>query len=142
MQFVFDYHTDLDHHGNVKGGKGKLSCVREVELAPPAVYSLVATPCCDIIEELRTLLRDFYRYTSIDTSLDPHAQLSYEAKRERDPRVKDARNKLSSSQWILDMINGHLASEWDVADDGSLLKTELRPDPSADRNRRKRKAPN
>ena len=40
------------------------------------------------------------------------------------------------------MMNRHLASKWDVADDGSLLKKELCPDPSAKRNCCKRKAPN
>ena len=38
------------------------------------------------------------------------------------------------------MMNRQLASKWDVADDGSLLKTELRLDPLASRHRRKRKA--
>ena len=109
------------------GGTGKPSCVRNGWIASVTVYDLVETPCCDIIEELRTLFRDLYCHVPLDASVSTRAQLSIAAKRERDPQVKDARKKLSFSQWILDMMNRHLASKWDVGDE---------------RNRRKRKAPN
>ncbi|KAH9992541.1 hypothetical protein BJV74DRAFT_400130 [Russula compacta] len=141
MRLVFDYHTDMDRHGNVTGGRWKLACVRDVLLAPPTVHSLVETPCGDIIEELRTLFCDFYCHVSADPILSTHSRLSRQAKREQDPQVKDARKRLNSSEWILDMMDRHLASKWDVADDGSLLKTELHPDRSARRHCRKRKVP-
>ncbi|KAH9992537.1 hypothetical protein BJV74DRAFT_884660 [Russula compacta] len=106
------------------------------------VLLYLVTPCGDIIEELRTLFRDLYCHVPLDASISTRAQLSIAAKRERDSQVKDARKKLSSSEWILDMMNRHLGSRWDVTDDGSLIKTELRLYPSAERNCRKRKAPN
>ena len=48
------------------------------------------------------------------------------------------KDNLRSSEWVLEMINEHLSSKWDVDDDGSLHKTILRPDSAASRNRRKR----
>src|SRR6202008_4431855 len=71
---------------------------------------------------------------------DPDIRLIYEAKRERDPRVREAAKNLRSSEWILAMINGDLSSDWDVDDDGSLHKTVLRPDSAVSKSRRKRKA--
>ena len=37
MRLVFDYHTDMDRHGNVRGGGWKLACVRDVLLGPLTV---------------------------------------------------------------------------------------------------------
>ena len=141
MRHVFDQHTDMDRTGMITGGQGKLACVRDGILDRSLVRDLVRTPCKGIIEGFRALFRDFYLYmpTLIDVSTE--ARLSYEADREEDPQVKDAREKLSSSQWILDMINRHLASQWNVDDDGSLHTTVLHPDSVASRDRRKRKAP-
>jgi hypothetical protein len=48
---------------------------------------------------------------------------SSEADREEDPHVKAACEKLSSSTWALDMMNRHLACQWNVDDDGSLHTT-------------------
>jgi hypothetical protein len=60
MQHVFDQHTDMDRNGIVKGGNGKLSCLRQVNLHPITIKGLVKTPCRNIIEELRSVFNDFY----------------------------------------------------------------------------------
>ena len=140
MQYVFDQHTDLDRDGIVRGGSGKLACLDGLSFSRFAVYDLIRTPCRALFEELRSLFRDLYLHVPHDTDFSPDAQLMLTAEREQDPRVREAREKLRSSEWILAMIGRHLASRWDVDDDGSLRKTELRPDPSASRQRRKRKA--
>jgi hypothetical protein len=140
MRNVFDQHTEMDHNGIVTGGKGKLFCLRDGELNLSVVYNLVKTPCRDIIEDLRTLFHDFYLHIPAHETRDSDALLVYDAKRKRDPRVQEATKNLSSSEWVLEMINRYLSSEWDVDDDGSLHKTVLRPDSAASRNRRKRKA--
>jgi hypothetical protein len=89
---------------------------------------------------LRTLFHDFYLHIPAHETRDSDALLVYEAKRKRDPRVQEATRNLSSSEWVLEMINEYLSSKWDVDDDGSLHKTVLRPDSAASRNCRKRKA--
>jgi hypothetical protein len=89
---------------------------------------------------LRTLFHDFYLHIPAHETRDSDALLVYEAKRKRDPRVQEATRNLSSSEWVLEVINGYLSSKWDVDDDSSLHKTVLRPDSAASRNRRKRKA--
>jgi len=143
MQDVFDQHTDMDRDGIVKGGKGKLSCLRQVYFHPKTVKALVKTPCRNIIEELRSLFHASYVDFNPDLDLADDTSESDPAEMEdaQDPRAKDAYEKLRSSEWVLSLIDGHLASRWDTDNDGSLYKTELRPDPSASRNRRKRKAP-
>ena len=140
MKNVFDQHTDMDRNGNVTGGKGKLFCLRDGELNSSIVYDLVKTRCGDIIENLRTLFHDYHRYIPAHETRISNARRVYETKRGRDPRVQEATKNLSTSEWILEMINGHLSSKWDVDDDGSLHKTVLRPDSAAIRDRRKRKA--
>ena len=141
MQDVFDQHTDLDEDGIVRGGSGKLACLYGLSFSRFMVYDLIRTPCRAIFEELRSLFRDLYLHVPHETDIiRPDAQLMLAAEREQDPQVREAREKLRSSEWILAMIGRHLASRWDVDNDGSLRKTELRPDPSASRQRRKRKA--
>jgi hypothetical protein len=139
MRHVFDHHTDMDRTGMITGGDGKLACVRDVRLDEPIVSALVQTPCKGIIEDFRALFRDFYR--AIPTLTDVSLGSSSEADREEDPRVKAAREKLSSSRWVLDMMDGHLSCQWNVDDDGSLHTTVLHPNSVASRDRRKRKAP-
>ncbi|KAH9960891.1 hypothetical protein BC827DRAFT_1376549 [Russula dissimulans] len=138
LQDVFDQYSS--RNGNVTGGTGKHDCLNNAHLGPITVRTFVKTPCRDIIEELRALFRDLYLYDPAGDDADSDTLLYLERSRESDPKVKDACERLSSSQWILDMINRHLASEWDVDSDGSLYKTLLRPNPSASR-KRKRKAP-
>jgi hypothetical protein len=140
MRNVFDQHTEMDHSGTITGGKGKLFCLRDGELNLSIVYNLVKTPCRDIIEDLRTLFHDFYLHIPAHEIRDSDALLVYEAKRKRDSRVQEAAKNLSSSEWILGMINRYLSSKWDADDDGSLYKAVLRPDSAASRDRRKRKA--
>ena len=150
MKNVFDQHTNVDRNGNVTGGKGKHNCLHNLELGRGIVRKLVKTPCRDIIEELRAFFRDFY--LSVDVApdqsedSDPGGSLTGKAKQEQDfrfqqtTRVLEATKNINLSKWMLEMINGHLSSKWDVDDDSSLHKTALRPDSAASRNRRKRKA--
>src|SRR5579863_6407747 len=104
---------------------------------------LVQTPCKDIIEDFRALFRHFYLYVPTVPDVSVKTKLSYEAKREQDPRFKDARENVRSSRWALGMIKEHLAGDWNVDDDSSLHMTVLHPDSvaSASRNRCNRKAP-
>jgi len=141
LQNVFDQYSRVGHDDAVTGGVGKRICLQDLYLGPLIFRDLVKTPCREIIEELRTLFHDFYFHepTRVDLSLD--ALLYAEHLRESDPKVKDARERLCSSRWILDMIKRHLASKWDVDDDGSLDSTLLRPNPTASRRSNKRKAP-
>ena len=140
MQDVFDQHSGLDRDGIVRGGSGKLICLADYLLGGLTIDLLVTTPCKDIINDLRSLFNDLYLHVRVMTTQDSDFQSMIEALREKDPRVKEARERLRSSEWVLALINRHLDSKWDVDDDGSLHKTVLRPDPSASRSRRKRKA--
>ena len=119
MRDVFDQHTEMDHDGNVRGGTGKLYCLYKIELDKGIVRKLVKTPCRKIIEELRALFFDFYRFSEDSDS---------DSSTDEDLRVKaqEATKKLRSSEWILAMISRHLSSKWDVDDDGSLHKTSVR----------------
>jgi serine/threonine protein kinase len=140
MQNVFDFHTKLDEHGIVRGGKGKLNTLRNGELDSSTIDALVNTPCRDIIRELTSLFHDFYLHLSARMDLGSLFLSKYEAKRQADPRFLHAHKRLRSSEWVLDMINGHLASEWEVDDDGSLHQTALRPDSKGSANCKKRQA--
>jgi len=130
-------HSD-DYH--VGGSKGKMLCLKNYELDPVVIERLVGTPCRNIIEDLRTLFRDFYGYRPPVPYLCQRAR--GEASKAQNPLVLAAREKLRSSEWILGVINGHLAAEWNVDDDGSLRNVTHPPDPvpPADENPRKRKA--
>jgi hypothetical protein len=127
MRNVFDQHTEMDHNGNVTGGTGKLGCLYKVELGERIVRKLVKTPCRKIIEELRALFLDFYRLSEEGSNLsgDSDSDCSSTTENER-KKGQEATKKLSSSEWILEMINRHLSSKWDVDDDGSLHKTSVR----------------
>ena len=138
MQEVFDHHTNIDRTGVVTGGVEKLACVRNAKFDRTIVRALVQTPCKGIIEDFRALFCDFYLH--LPSVPDDSLGLFYEADREDDPQVKSACKKLSSSQWVLDMINGHLAHQWNVDDDGSLHTTILHPDSVASGDLLKRKA--
>jgi hypothetical protein len=143
MQDVFDQHTDPESDGIVRGGSGKLICLGgyplNTYLDSITIEVLVSTPCKDIIEDLRSIFRDLYLHVPANAVEDSNVQLRLEKRREQEPRVKEAREKLRSSKWVLAIMNRHLASRWDVDDDGSLYKTEIQ-DLSASRNRRKCKA--
>jgi hypothetical protein len=144
MRDVFDQHTEMDHNGIVTGGDGKLFCVRNGKLGERILRKLVKTPCRDIIEDLRDLFQDFYLFAEVAANLSEDSEDENERKRDlrirKAGQIREANKKLSSSKWILETINRHLSSKWDVDDDGSLHKTMLRPDSAASKNRRKRKA--
>ncbi|KAH8998192.1 hypothetical protein EDB92DRAFT_1337478 [Lactarius akahatsu] len=140
MRNVFDQNDDMDDDGIIRGGTGKLSCLRQTDLGSAIVESLIETPCKNIIEDLRSLFNHRYRY--VDPPLDtiPLMQLGIESKQDRDAEVQDAVKKLRSSEEVLRIINEHLKSRWDVDDDRSHYEGEFRPDPATSRKRRKRKA--
>ena len=134
MKYVFDQHADMDNAGIITGGQGKQLCLRNAELDKVMIRTLVDTPCRKIIEKLRSLFRDYnYAGDEDDSDSDDLVSLC------RTKRL-EAIEKLSSSKWILEMINEQLSFKWDVDDDGSLHKTVLHPNSAASRNRRKRKA--
>jgi hypothetical protein len=60
MQQVFDYHSEPDEEGIVKGGDGKLACVNNSKLSLQTIQRIVNTPCSEIIEEMWSLFHDFY----------------------------------------------------------------------------------
>jgi hypothetical protein len=109
---VFYQYPDSDsddyHFG---GSKGKRLCLKNYELDPIVIECLVGTPCRNIIEDLRDLFRDFYGYPPPGRYLSPEERASAEASKEQNPLVLAAREKLRSSEWILGVINGHLAAE-------------------------------
>ncbi|KAI0295343.1 hypothetical protein B0F90DRAFT_1638040, partial [Multifurca ochricompacta] len=126
MQYVFDMHSDVGSDGLVRGGLGKFSFLQGVPITPGDIDMFVETPCADIIEELRTLFQDFYRHVQPRYEVFKESLPRIKAKRAKDQRVQDARNKLCSSEWILSLLDQHLGSTWDVDDDGSLCRYELR----------------
>ena len=139
MQEVFDYHTPRDSAGVIRGGNGKLICLVDHHLPSVFLRDLVAAPCSQIIEEMRSLFHDFYLHTRAgELSLSVRSMI--QANREQDPRVQIACEKLSSSDELLAIMNKYLASTWDIDNDGSLDLSEPRSNPSASRSRRKRKA--
>jgi len=140
MADVFDQY-ESKKVGRSRGGKGKLAVLGGIELPTPIILGLTfRTPCSAIIEELRVLFHDFYRFVSYRTSPEPEVVEMYQKLRETDPRVQEARSKLQSSDAFLAILEKHLNTAWDVDDDGSLDLSEPPLDSSASRNRRKREA--
>jgi len=123
----------MDRNSNVTGGKGKLLFLHNEEFDKTMIRTLVNTPCKKIIEKLRSLFRHM-NYSVEEADDSDSDDFVFETKRQEAVKI------LSSSEWMLEMINEHLSSKWDADDDGSLHKTVLRPDSVASRNRRKRKA--
>ncbi|KAI0292369.1 hypothetical protein B0F90DRAFT_278101 [Multifurca ochricompacta] len=147
MQQVFDDYTKLSHDRLVRGGRGKLICLIGVHLPRGIVEDLLTTaeelintPCVELVEELRSLFHDYYLYLMPQLGSSRRAQLEIEKKRQGDSRVKEAQEKLRSSEFVLSIMNKYLASKWDIEDDGSLDKAEMGHDASKSRDRRKRKA--
>jgi hypothetical protein len=139
-QEVFDYHSEPDREGIVKGGRGKLACVKDSALSSGVINLLVKTPCREIIEEMRSLFYDFHLME--DASLTKSQRLCIEAERKRVPRFNVAREKLQTSDAFLAIFERQLGFEWDINDDGSQnpIETQEDQEQSASRNRRKRKA--
>ncbi|KAI9444196.1 hypothetical protein H4582DRAFT_2071765 [Lactarius indigo] len=141
VQIVFDQSEDMDDDGIIRGGRGKLHCLGQAELGPAIVESLIETPCKDIIEELRSLFNNLYRYVNPPLDTVPSMKLRIKSKRDRDAQVQDALKKLRSSKEVLAIIDRYLGSgwdkSWDAKNDGSLYKVKFRPDPATSRNRRK-----
>ncbi|KAI0296733.1 hypothetical protein B0F90DRAFT_1014957 [Multifurca ochricompacta] len=140
IQKVFDDQTDKPYDGLFRGGEGKLLFLKDLHISHWFIELLTTTPCKDIIEEFRSFFNDLYLHAVGSYKFPKILKSKIEAKREQDPRVKDAREKLRSSEWMLWVFNHHLAAKWDVKDDGSFCKTEFRLGSSAARTGRKRKA--
>jgi hypothetical protein len=138
MQLVFDYHSEPQREGIVKGDNGKLACVKDSALSSLVIEGIVETPCSEIIDEMRSLFHDFYLME--DASLTQSARLRIEERGKRNPRINVAREKLRTSDAFLAIFERHLGFEWDINDDGSLDLTETQEDQSASRNCRKSKA--
>ena len=138
MYDLFDQHFEADGTGIAKGGDGKVFFFLGGLFSTSYINATVETPCCAIIEEMRSLLSEFYLH--IEAGDHPISQSDIDKKRRADPRVDRAREKLQTSDTFLAIMEKYLGSEWDIDDDGSLDLTEPQPDPSASRNRRKRKA--
>ncbi|KAI9509333.1 hypothetical protein F5148DRAFT_1283025 [Russula earlei] len=134
MQHVFDGYRDVDEDGVIRGGDGKLSFLHKLMLHPDS-FGFVPEPCCQIIEELRTLLKTFYDDIN-PKSIMPEPQ----AERNVRTEVKDAHEKLCSSEWVLNLITRNLESKNWSNDDGSLSKNIVGHDPTFSRGCRKRKA--
>ncbi|KAH9017122.1 hypothetical protein EDB83DRAFT_192136 [Lactarius deliciosus] len=139
MQIVFDQHDDMDDDGIIRGGRGKLYCLRQTALDRMVVRGFVQSPCKDIIEELRSLFNNLYRHVQPLADTTPSVQSDIKFERDQDESVQDAVKKLRSSEKVLSIINDHLVYDWDINDDGCLDKVRFRPDPATSRNRRKRK---
>ncbi|KAI9464394.1 hypothetical protein F5148DRAFT_1285894 [Russula earlei] len=134
MQRVFDGYRDVDEDGVIRGGDGKLSFLHKLMLHPDS-FGFVPEPCCQIIEELCTLLKTFYDDIN-PKSIMPEPQ----AERNVRTEVKDAHEKLCSSEWVLNLITRNLESKNWSDNDGSLSKNILGHDPTFSRGCRKRKA--
>ncbi|KAI9437383.1 hypothetical protein F5148DRAFT_1294246 [Russula earlei] len=134
MQRVFDGYRDVDEDGVIRGSDGKLSFLHKLMLHPDT-FGFVPEPCRQIIEELRTLLKTFYDDIN-PKSIMPEPQ----AERNVRTEVKDAHEKLCSSEWVLNLITRNLESKNWSDDDGSLSKNIVGHDPTFSRGCRKRKA--
>ncbi|KAI0292350.1 kinase-like domain-containing protein [Multifurca ochricompacta] len=147
MQLVFDDYTKSSQDHLVTGGNGKLVCLANLCLSPRVVKDLLRTaegliniPCTKIIEELRSLFHDYYLHVETQFETSAQTQIEIEEMRRDDSRVKEAQEKLRSSDFVLSIMNKYLESKWDIKDDGSLDKTVMGHDASKSRDRRKRKA--
>jgi len=138
MKHVFDWHSEPDKAGFVMGGDGKLTCVGGSKFSTSIIETLVETPCCAIIEEMRSVLHDLYLYMEAVDIIACIQRIS--EKRKNDSRVEHAREKLQTSDVFLAIMEKYLTSEWDIDDDGSIDLTEPQRDPATSRKRRKRKA--
>jgi hypothetical protein len=148
---VFHEHSRFEDYYFV-GGKGKMSCLggfNENRFDRFTVGCLVDTPCRWIIEDLRNNFEWAYGDGLLPPSgcyCPPEKLAKIKASIEENPDVVEAREKLRSSEWMLSVINEHLASlKWTVDDDGSILNVVRRspsPSPAADENEnsKKRKA--
>lgn len=139
MKQVFDWSSQPDKSGFVKGGDGKIACVGGTKFSPAIIETLVETPCCAIIEEMRSILHDVYLHMEA-VDLIAHTESRIAERRKNDPRVEHARKKLQTSGVFLSIFEKHLGTGWEISDDGSLDLTEPHADPSASRNRLKRNA--
>ena len=119
---IFDQHFGADEAGMVKGGDGKLFFFGGVLFSTSFFEVTVETPCCAIIEEMRSLLSDLYLH--MEAGDHPVSRSNIEKKRRTDPRVDRAHAKLQTSDAFLAIMKKHLGSEWHIDDDGNLDLTE------------------
>jgi len=125
-----------------RSGIGKFDGIFDYTFSSFLIEILVKTPCCKIIEEMRSLFGGLYANHSMDTSISSLEQSTDEERTGpgRGPPVSESREKLRTSDAFLAILEKHLQSEWDIDNDGSLDRPDLQPDGSASRKRLKRKA--
>jgi len=121
-------------------GMGKLCCVIDHTFSSFLIEIFVKTPCCKIIEEMRSLFGSAYPNHYMDPTISPSEQSTDEEGTGQGLSVREAREKLRTSDAFLAILEKHLQSEWDIDDDGSLDRPDLQPDGPASRKRLKRKA--
>jgi hypothetical protein len=140
MAGVFDQYESVEGNRS-RGGKGKLSVLKGGELPIENINSLTfGTPCHAIIEDLRALFNDSYRFINYIKGREPKVLENSAKRRKEDPRVQEAHKKLQSSDEFLDILGRHLNSTWEVNNDASVDPSDPLLGHSASRNRRKRPA--
>ncbi|KAI0263436.1 hypothetical protein BC834DRAFT_938764 [Gloeopeniophorella convolvens] len=152
MGAVFDQHSEPGKDGLAIGGYGKLGCLKGLLLTSQDTQDLVPAPCQQILSDLRLHFNDLYYFTTY-TLPDPSRKMPMQIVREPPDYMKthrankvhlelleEASERLQSSDWMLEMFDGVLASEWEGPDEGSLSLAEFLPDPRASRLRKKRAA--
>ncbi|KAI9512276.1 hypothetical protein F5148DRAFT_1146163 [Russula earlei] len=124
MQDVFDGYRYTGHNHVAQGDKGKLLFLDTRVLSPTFIKQKIRSlPCREIIEGLRTIFQDLYHGSNV------HLELCKLQEEEPDEKTLEACKKLSSSEWVLTLIEGRLKSnKWPNAD-GSLYKSFLGHDP-------------
>src|SRR5579863_377760 len=140
MEYVFDQYESVKGNRS-RGGRGKLSTLKGTDLPTQVIMGLTfRTPCCAMIEELRSLFNNSYLYVTYEKAPEPEVAAMYAKMMEEDPKVEEARKNLQSSDAFLAILERHLNPAWDINDDGSVDPSDPLQDPSASRNRRKRPA--
>ncbi|KAI0273345.1 hypothetical protein BC834DRAFT_853409, partial [Gloeopeniophorella convolvens] len=143
---VFDQYKTMRDPTTLKkiitGGAGKRDCLDGEMLADDeiALALLVTTPCKDIIKDMRRLFSPVYLHLG-KTLVSRPLQLSRESQRTRDPLVQRALKSVQSSKALLAIVEKHLASPWDVTDDGSLNLKFVQPSPTASYKRKRERDP-
>ncbi|KAI0273357.1 hypothetical protein BC834DRAFT_1030174 [Gloeopeniophorella convolvens] len=134
---VFDSSAKSDTLRAVVGGTGKCLCLKDSTLASGIIEELVKTPCNEIVEEMRGLFADFYLHVAVEAGLFSESmQRKIEEKRARDPLVQAAHTTLRSSRALLDILEKHLKSPWEITDDASEYLGEIRPSALASKKRK------
>ncbi|KAI9510010.1 hypothetical protein F5148DRAFT_1147842 [Russula earlei] len=133
MQDVFDGYRYTGRNHVARGGKGKLSFLDSRVFGPTFIKNTIKIlPCIEIIEGLRTVFQDFYHGSNVDPE-----PCKVQEEKEPDEKTLEAHKKLSSSKWVLTLIEGRLKSNPWINDGGSRYKSFLSHDPTRSSHKRK-----